>query len=57
MFQTKEEDKRPDELREVELRNLPSKEFNITITKMLKNLEEEWQNTVRSFKKRKHKEE
>ena len=57
MFQTKEEDKRPEELREVELRNLPSKEFNITITKMLKNLEEEWQNTVRSFKKRKHKEE
>ena len=38
MFQAKEEDKRPEELREVELRNLPSKEFNITITKMLKEL-------------------
>ena len=38
MFQTKEEDKTPEELREVELRNSSSKEFNITITKMLKEL-------------------
>ena len=33
-----EQDKTPEELREVELRNPPSKEFNITITKMLKEL-------------------
>ena len=38
MFQTKEEDKTPEGLREVELRNSSSKEFNITITKMLKEL-------------------
>ena len=38
MFQTKEKDKTPEELREAELRNSSSKEFNITITKMLKEL-------------------
>lgn len=38
MFQTKEEDKTPRRTREVELRNPPSEEFNITITKMLKEL-------------------
>ena len=34
MFQTKEQDKTPEELSEVEIRNLPDKVFKIMIVKI-----------------------
>ena len=36
MFQTKEQDKIPEELSEVQIRNCPDKEFKVMIIKMLK---------------------
>ena len=36
MFQTKEQDKTPEELMEVETGNLPEKEFRVMIIKMIK---------------------
>ena len=40
MFQTKEQDKTPEEeLSEVERSNLPDKEFKVMMVKMLKELE------------------
>ena len=37
-FQTKEEDKTPEELSEVEIGNLPYREFKVMIIKMFKEL-------------------
>ena len=42
MFQTKEQDKTPKEVSELEIGNLPKKEFRVVIIKMIKNLGEEW---------------
>ena len=38
MFQVKEQDKTPEELSEVEIGNLPEKEFRVVITKMIEEL-------------------
>ena len=38
MFQTQEQDKTPEELSEVEIDNLPKKEFRVMIVKMMKVL-------------------
>ena len=62
MFQTKEKDKTPEEqLSDVEIGNLPEKEFRIMILQMILLLGEEWVHKARSYKKsfnrvRKHKE-
>ena len=39
IFQTKEQDKTPEELNEVEIGNLPEKEFRVIIVKMIEELE------------------
>ena len=39
MFQMKKQDKTPRELNEVEISNLPNKEFKVMIVKMLNKLE------------------
>ena len=44
----KEQDKTSEELSEVEIGNLPDKVFMVMIIKMIKELEEEWMNRVRS---------
>ena len=38
MFQTKEQDKTPEELNEMEIGDLPEKEFRVTVVKMIKEL-------------------
>ena len=38
MSPTKEQDKTPEELREVEISNLPEKEFKVMTIKMIKEL-------------------
>ena len=38
MFQTKEQDKIPEQLSEVETGNLPEKEFRVMIVKMIQEL-------------------
>ena len=38
MFQTKEQDKIPEELSKVQISNLPNKEFKVMIIKMFKEL-------------------
>ena len=38
MFQMKEQDKTPEELSEVEIGNLPEKEFRVMIVKMINEL-------------------
>ena len=38
IFQTKEQDKTPGELSEVEIGSLPEKEFRVMIVKMIQNL-------------------
>ena len=38
MFQMKEQDKIPEELAQVEISNLPNKEFKVMIIKMFKEL-------------------
>lgn len=40
MFQTKEQDKAPEELNEVEIGNLPEKEFRVMTVKTIKELRE-----------------
>ena len=40
MFQTKEQDKAPEELNEVEIGNLPKKEFKVMTVKTIKELRE-----------------
>ena len=49
MFQTKEQDKVP-ELSEVEISNLPKKQFKVMIVRCSKNLGKDWMNRVRSLK-------
>ena len=49
MFQTKEQDKTTEEeLSEVEISNLPDKEFKVMMKKMLKESGDECMNRVRS---------
>ena len=51
-FQTKEQDKTPEEqLSKVELGNLSEKEFRVMIVKLIDNLEKEWRNKQRRYKK------
>ena len=48
----KEEDKTPGkQLNEVEIGNLPEKEFRIMIVKMIQTLEKEWRQRSRRCKK------
>ena len=49
MFQTKEKDKVP-ELSEVEISNLPKKQFKVMTVRCSKNLGNYWMNRVRSLK-------
>ena len=52
MFHTKEQDKTPEEqLCDVEIDNLPKKEFRVMIVKWSKNLGKEWIHRARSYKK------
>ena len=48
-FLTKEQDKVP-ELSEVEISNLPKKQFKVMIVRCSKNLGKDWMNRVRSLK-------
>ena len=48
MFQMKEQDKTPKELSEVEIGNLPEKEFRVMIIKMRKELERRMDGRARS---------
>ena len=48
----KEQDKTPEkQLNEVEIGNLPEKEFRIIIVKMIKDLEKKWREISRRCKK------
>ena len=49
MFQTKEQDKVP-ELSEVEISDLPKKQFKMMIIRCSKNLGNDWMNKVGSLK-------
>ena len=52
MFQMKEQDKTPEEqLSEVEVGNLPEKEFKVIIVKMIQYLKKEWRHRPRGYKK------
>ena len=52
MYQMKEQDKTPEkQLNEVEIGNLPEKEFRIIIVKMIKDLEKKWREISRRCKK------
>ena len=51
MFQMKEQDKTPEQLSEVEIGNLPKKEFRVMIVKIAKILDEEWRHRSRRYKK------
>ena len=52
MYQMKEQDKTPEkQLNEVEIGNLPEKEFRIMIVKMIQDLEKEWRQRSRRCKK------
>ena len=52
MYQKKEQDKTPkEEISEMEIGNLPEKEFKVIIEKLSKNVGEEWMKTVRSLTK------
>ena len=48
MFQMKKQYKTPEELRKLEVVNLPKIEFRVVIVKMIKNLGEEWMHRVRT---------
>ena len=48
-FQTKDQDKVP-ELSEVEISNLPKKQFKVMIVRCSKTLGNDWMNRVRSLK-------
>ena len=53
MFQIKEQDKSAEkDLKEMEISNLPDKEFKVMVVKMLTSLGEEWMNTVGTSAKR-----
>lgn len=51
MFQVKEEQNPRKKLMKLETRNISYKEFKTMIVKMLKNLGEEWMNSVRTATK------
>ena len=52
MYQMKEQEKTPEnQLNEVEIGNLPEKEFRIMIVKMIQDLEKEWRQRSRRCKK------
>ena len=52
MFQTKEPDKTPEEqLSEVEIGNLPEKEFRIMIVKMIQDLRKRMEAQTKRYKK------
>ena len=52
MFQMKKQDKTTEEqLSEVEIGNLPEKEFRIMIVKMIQDLGKEWRHRPRGYKK------
>ena len=52
MYQMKEQGKTPEkQLNEVEIGNFPEKEFTIMIVKMIQNLEKEWRQRSRRWKK------
>ena len=51
MFQMKEQDKTPEQLSEVEIGNLPKKEFRVMIVTIAKILDEEWRHRSRRYKK------
>ena len=52
MFQTKKQDKTPEEqLSEVEIGNLPEKEFRVMIVKISSISEKEWRHRLRRYKK------
>ena len=52
VYQMKEQDKTPEkQLNEVEIGNLPEKEFRIMIVKMIQDLEIEWRKRYRRCKK------
>ena len=52
MYQMKEQDKTPEkQLNEVEIGNLPEKEFRIMIVKMIRMSEKEWRQRSRRCKK------
>ena len=49
MFQTKEQDKTPEEFNEVETDNLLEKEFRVVIIKMIKELRRIWDEQCETF--------
>ena len=52
MYQMKEQDKTPEkQLNEVEIGNLPEKEFRIMIVKIIQDLKKEWRQRSRRCKK------
>ena len=52
MYQMSEQDKTPEkQLNEVEIGNLPEKEFRIMIVTMIQDLEKEWRQRSRRCKK------
>ena len=52
MYRMKEQDKTPEkQLNEVEIGNLPEKEFRIMKAKMIHDLEKEWRQRSRRCKK------
>ena len=52
MYQMKEQDKTPEKkLNEVEIGNLPEKEFRIIIVKMIQDLGKKWRQRSRRCKK------
>ena len=57
IFQVRERDKTPKELCEVEISNLPNKQFKVMTVKMYKSSGEYWKNSWKSSTKRKCKEE
>lgn len=53
MFKTKEQSKTLEELSEMEIDNLPNREFKVMIINMFKELGEDWIKRVRSLALRK----
>ena len=52
LYQMKEQDKTPEkQLNEVEIGNLPEKEFRLMIVKMIQDLGKEWRQRWRRHKK------
>ena len=51
MFQTKEQDKTPEQLSEMEIGNLPLKEFRVMTVNMIQDLGKQWRHRPRRYKK------